>query len=81
MGVASSDVKFQLSESLAEKVYGFGETSYGATRVTLVLKNGSRIPGVSIAGSRDVIKAHSAEGELSLAKITALDIADVTPEP
>ena len=79
--MAASNVKFQLSDSLAEKVSGFGETSYGATRVTLVLKSGSRIPGVSIAGSRDVIKAHSAEGESALAKITASDIADVTPEP
>jgi hypothetical protein len=79
--VADADVKFQLSDSLADKVSTFGETSYGATRVTLVLKNGRRIPGVSIAGSREVIKARSARDEIVLAKLTASDIEDVLPDP
>jgi hypothetical protein len=79
--VAASDVKFQLSDSLADKVFTFGETSYGATRVTLVLKNGRRIPGVSIAGSREVVKARNARDESVLAKLAASDIEDVLPEP
>jgi hypothetical protein len=79
--VAASEVKFQLSDSLAEKVATFGETSYGATRVTLVLKNGGRIPGVSIAGSREVIKARNPRDESVLATLTASDIEDVLPEP
>jgi hypothetical protein len=79
--VADSDVKFQLSDSLADNVCTFGETSYGATRVTLVLKNGRRIPGVSIAGSCEVIKARSARDESVLAKLTAPDIEDVLREP
>lgn len=79
--MTASDVKFQLSGSLAEKVNTFGETSYGATRVTLVLKDGRRIPGVSVAGGREVIKARGADDESVLAKLTASDIEDVLPEP
>jgi hypothetical protein len=79
--VTAWGVKFQLSDALADKVNTFSETSYGATRVTLVLKDGRQLPGVAIAGSRDVIKARRAEDESVLAKLTASDILDILPEP
>ncbi len=78
--MAAWDTKFRLPDNLADKVNSFGESSYGATLVTLVLKDGRRIPRVSIAWARDVIKARSAEDESELAKLTASDIEDVLAE-
>jgi hypothetical protein len=37
-------IKFSLPEHLAEKAASFPESSYGATVLTLVLKDGTRVP-------------------------------------
>jgi hypothetical protein len=77
--MATSDVKFTLPDHLGEKVASFPESSYGATIVTLVLKNGSRIPHVHVAG-RDVIKATESQEESRLVTIRPSEIADVVSE-
>jgi hypothetical protein len=74
-------VKFRLPEHLADKVATFGESSYGATLVTLVLKDGTRIPHVSIAWGSQVIKAKGSEEEKSLSQLDSANIVDVLPEP
>jgi hypothetical protein len=79
--VNGSDVKFDLPEKIADKVSAFGETSYGATVVTLVLKDGTRVPGVAIAWGRHVIKAKHPEHEVRLCGLGPSDIVDALPEP
>jgi hypothetical protein len=73
--------KFDLPGSLSEKVVSFGESSYGVTIVTLVLKDGTRVPHVHVAWGRNVIKASGAEEESRLSKLGPTDIVDVVPEP
>ena len=45
-----------LSDDLAEKANSFGESSYGATTVTLVLCDGRKVPHVVLAWSQDIVK-------------------------
>ena len=73
--------KFNLPSNLSEKVVSFGESSYGVTILTLVLKDGIRIPHVHVAWGRNVIKATGAEEESLLSKLDPADIVDVLPEP
>lgn len=73
--------KFDLPGNLPEKVVSFGESSYGVTIVTLVLKDGRRVPHVHVAWGRNVIKATGAEEESLLAKLDPSDVVDVLPEP
>lgn len=73
--------KFDLPGSLSEKVVSFGESSYGVTLVTLVLKDRTRIPHVHVAWGRNVIKASGAEEEALLSKLNPADIVDVLQEP
>ena len=77
--------KFDLPRNLAEKAAAFVESSYGVTLVTLVLRNGTRIPHVHVAWGRNVIKASSHEddallSELELSELELSEIADVLPE-
>jgi hypothetical protein len=72
-------VKFDLPDSLADKACSFRESSYGATTATLVLKDGTRIPHVILAG-RSVIKARCASDEEQLKGLDPANIADVLPE-
>ena len=72
--------KFDLPGSLSEKVVSFGESSYGVTIVTLVLKDGTRVTHVHVAWGRNVIKATGAEEEALLSKLDPADIVDVLPE-
>lgn len=74
-------IKFDLPEGLAGKAASFGESSYGATILTLVLKDGSRLQHVHVAWGRNVIKATGAEEEALLSKLDPADIVDVLPEP
>ena len=71
------DVKFDLPENLEEKVATFGESSYGATLVTLVLKDGTRIYKVHIAWGKHVVKASDALNESLLNSLNPAEIADV----
>jgi hypothetical protein len=45
-----------LPEHLQEKVRDMPESSYGATRVTVVLDDGTRIPDVYVAWGREIVK-------------------------
>jgi len=72
-------VKFGLPDHLAEKAASFSESSYGATILTLVLKDGTRIPHVHVAG-RDVIKATGIEEESLLSALNPKKIVDVLRE-
>ena len=73
-------VKFDLPGDLSEKVVSFGESSYGATLVTLVLKDETRIPHVHVAWGRNVIKATHPDDDAKLSKLDPLEIADVLRE-
>ena len=48
-----------LSDELAEKARTFPESSYGATKVTLVLWDGTRIPDVVLAWARQIVRVGS----------------------
>jgi hypothetical protein len=73
-------IKFDLPERLGDKAAQFRESSYGATLVTLVLKDGSRIEHVHVAGGRNVIKASDPQSEALLSELSPSDIIDVLPE-
>jgi ArsR family metal-binding transcriptional regulator len=77
--MATSDFKFALPDRLGDKAVSFPEASYGATIVTLVLKDGSRIPHVHVAG-RCVIKATRSEDEARLITLDHTEISDVICE-
>jgi hypothetical protein len=77
----SPDVKFDLPTNLAEKTLSFGESSYGVTLVTLVLRDRTRIPHVHVAWGRNVIKASGAEDETRLSMLDPAEIVDVLSEP
>jgi hypothetical protein len=74
-------VKFDLPEHVAEKAAAFPESSYGATILTLVLKDGTHVPHVHVAWGRNVIKATGAEEESLLSNLNPADIVDVLREP
>lgn len=78
--MASANPKFNLPAHLADKVATFPESSYGATLVTLVLKNGTRIPHVHVAWGLHVIKAAGSEDDSLLTKLEPAEIADALPE-
>ena len=48
-----------LPRDLAEKAATFPESSYGASRVTLVLADGRRVPEVSLAWGTEIVKVGS----------------------
>lgn len=73
-------IKFDLPEHLADKAALFRESSYGATLVTLVLRDGSQIKHVHVAGGQNVIKASDSQTEALLSKLQPSDIRDVLPE-
>lgn len=70
-----------LPNDLAAKAAGFPESSYGANRVTLVLADGRRVPAVSLAWGREIVKigSRSVVGAKDLG-FELSDIADVVSE-
>jgi len=64
-----------LPNRLADKVAGFREASYGASRVTLVLADGRRIQRVIVAWGHDIVKV----GDRTVARPADLEfrIADI----
>ncbi len=74
-------VKFDLPEHLAEKAASFPESSYGATMLTLVLRDETHVPHVHVALGSNIIKATGAEEESLLSTINPADIVDVVREP
>jgi hypothetical protein len=79
--MTSSDAKFDLPRNLVDKVASFPESSYGVNLVTLVLKNGRRIPHVHIAWGSQVIKATQSDDDVELSNLDPLEIVDVLSEP
>ena len=73
-------IKFELPEHLGDKAVQFGESSYGATLVTLVLRDGTQIEHVHVAGGRSVIKASDPRSEAMLSSLRPSDIVDVLSE-
>jgi hypothetical protein len=67
---------------LADKAAGFPECSYGASRATLVLKDGRRISDVTLAWGGEIVQldGQRVEEEKQLG-FRLLDIVDVTPWP
>ena len=73
--------KFDLPDYLSEKVASFGESSYGVTLIALVLKDGTRIPGVHVAWARTVIKATCEEDDSALSILDPSEVVDVLRSP
>ena len=46
----------RLPEHLAEKARNFPESSYGANKVTVSLKNGRKFPNVFLAWGEEIVK-------------------------
>lgn len=72
-------IKFALPEHLAEKAASFPESSYGAVTLTLVLKDGTHVQHVSVAGHH-LIKAKGIEEDLLLTRLDPKSIVDVLRE-
>ncbi|HEY4247099.1 MAG TPA: hypothetical protein VGM64_09600 [Lacunisphaera sp.] len=70
-----------LPSNLATKAAGFRESSYGACRVTLVLKNGRRVFDVTLAWGSDLIQIDGESIEKKKLGFGATDIVDVLPWP
>ena len=66
-----------LPEHVQEKVRSLGESSYGATRVTAILDDGTRIPDVYIAWEKKIVKV----GGHQEIFFDAARVVDVEPYP
>ena len=66
-----------LPERVQEKVRSLGESSYGATRVTVVLDDGTRIPDVYVAWEKEIVKV----GGYQEVFFDAARVVDVEPYP
>lgn len=69
--------KFLVPEYIHEKITEFPEYSYGAHRVTLVMKDGAKIRNVFIAWARQIVKI----GQTAEVNFDPDDIVDVENEP
>jgi hypothetical protein len=54
--LAAESMSLALPDELAHKALHFPESSYGATRVTLILSDGRRITDVILAGGVDIVR-------------------------
>jgi hypothetical protein len=75
-------MSLHLPSKLTEKAAGFPESSYGTTKVILVLKDGRKIFGVSLAWGTEIL---SIDGQAVMTKkdldFGMSDIVDVIPGP
>ncbi len=62
-----------LSPDLQEKADTFGESSYGATTVTVTLRDGRRIPDVVLAWNSEIVRVDGYE----MIPFEAEDVVDV----
>jgi hypothetical protein len=70
-----------LPQRFADKTADFPESSYGANRVTLILADGRRIHGVSLAWGTEIVKIGSrAVAQPEDLEFTLSDITDVISE-
>ena len=63
----------EIPKFLQDKVANAPEFSYGAARVTVILKNGQRIPDVIVAWGREIVKC-AGKDEIPF---TQNDISDI----
>ena len=68
-----------LPRPLADKAAGFPESSYGANRVTLVLKDGRRIFDVTLAWGSEIVAINCSPVEKRELGFGMSDIVDVLP--
>jgi hypothetical protein len=75
-------MSLEIPAKLVDKARGFGECSYGANRVTLVLKDGSKVSRVTLAWGEEIVQidGERVEEEKKLGFAMA-DIVDVLPCP
>ena len=70
-------------EHLQEKIRTFGESSYGATRVILVLADVRRVASVYVAWGSDIVKVGarmiSSADELGFQMSDIVDVLNETP--
>lgn len=64
---------FEIPEFLQDKAASAPEVSYGASRVTVVLKNGQRIHDVILAWGREIVKC-GGKDEIPFTQDDILDI-------
>lgn len=65
-----------LSESIQEKIATFPEYSYGAHKVILILKDGTEIREVYVAGNDEIVRV----GESTRIQFDISDVVDVKNE-
>jgi hypothetical protein len=70
-----------LPSNLAEKAADYPESSYGASRATLVLKDGRRIFDVTLAWGSEIIKIDGEAVNKKKLGFGVTDIIDVLPWP
>ena len=68
-----------LSSKLAEKAADFPESSYGACRATLVLKDGRRVFDVTLAWGNEIVKIDGEAVDKKKLGFGFTDIIDVLP--
>ena len=65
-----------LPEHLREKVLDMPESNYGATRVVVILDDGTRVSDVHVAWGKEIVKV----GQSSAIPFDASKIVDVEPQ-
>jgi hypothetical protein len=66
----------RLPDDLADKVASWPEVRMGVNRVTLLLRDGSRIGGVLVAGNK-AVGLYTPAGAAPLPSLSAEDVVDV----
>ena len=75
------DMALTLPPQLASKAADFRESSYGACRATLVLKDGRRVFDVTLAGGSELVQIDGETIDRKRLDFGATDIVDVLPWP
>ena len=65
-----------LPEHLRKKVLNMPESNYGATRVVVILDDGTRVSDVHVAWGKEIVKV----GQSSAIPFDASKIVDVEPQ-
>ncbi len=76
-----TDMTLTLPSKLAAKAADFRESSYGACRATLVLKDGRRIFDVTLAWGSDLVQIDGEPVEKKQLDFGVTDVVDVLPWP
>lgn len=72
----------ELPDRVAKKAAGFPESSYGACKVTLILKTGDTVSGVTLAWGCEIVKINGkevkSEKDLHFKIIDVVDVISVS---